>query len=53
MEATIGDTYNAAYWRQRAQETRSLAQGMGDAKVRCVMRKLAGTYDWIAECADP
>jgi hypothetical protein len=53
MEAIIGDTYNAAYWRQRAQETRSLAQGMGDAKVRRVMRKLAGTYDWIAEWADP
>jgi len=52
MEPTMVDTYDVAYWRQRSEETRRLAQGMGDAKVRRAMLKLAATYDWIAESAE-
>ena len=48
----MADTYDAAYWRQRSEETRRLAQGMRDAKVRRAMLKLATTYDWIAESAE-
>ena len=46
------DTYDAAYWRQRARETRSLAEGMGDPETKRAMLKLAATYDWMAESSD-
>ena len=52
MEATMVDTYDAAYWRRRARETRSLAEGMGDPETKRAMLKLAATYDWMAECSD-
>ena len=47
MEATMADTYDAAYWRRRALETRSLAEGMGDPETKRAMLKLAATHLWL------
>jgi hypothetical protein len=47
------DSDNPEYWRRRAYETRSRAEGMVDLRAQEEVRHMADTYDkisvWISE----
>ena len=42
---------NPTHWRDRARETRALAEQMDDPEVRRVLLEIAGRYNRIAEKA--
>jgi hypothetical protein len=42
----------AAYWRERAEEARVLAEGMNDPTARATMEDIAHKYDVMAELAE-
>jgi hypothetical protein len=39
----------AAYWRERAEEARTMADDMTDKVAKATMRDIAGKYDTMAE----
>jgi hypothetical protein len=41
--------YDTTYWRKRAEEARSLAEGMRDAHIRVLMLGIAESYEQIAK----
>jgi hypothetical protein len=41
----------AAYWRERAEEARTMADAMKDKVAKATMREIAGKYDAMAERA--
>jgi hypothetical protein len=43
---------DARYWRDRAEESRAMADGMRDPEARRVMLNIAASYDWMAELAE-
>lgn len=42
-------TYDAAYWRLRAEEARAIAEGVGDPGARDTMFRLAESWDKMAQ----
>jgi hypothetical protein len=40
--------HDAAYWRERAEEARAIAEGMADPEAKRVMLSVAASYDWLA-----
>jgi hypothetical protein len=43
--------YTAAYWRERATETRAVAENMATAETRRMMMAIAADYDRLSERA--
>ena len=43
---------SAAYWRERAEETRVLGEGMHDPTARALLEDIAHKYDLMAERAE-
>jgi hypothetical protein len=41
--------YDTNYWRKRAEEARSLAEGMREAHTRVLMLGIAESYEQIAK----
>jgi hypothetical protein len=46
------DLNNAAYWRERASESRAVADGMKDPVAKQTMLNIAAGYDHLAEHAE-
>jgi hypothetical protein len=44
--------YDPDYWRRRAEEARSLAEGMHDSHTRILMIGIAESYEQIAKSYD-
>jgi hypothetical protein len=47
-----GELHPAWYWRERAEEARSTAEGLQYPEARRVLLKIAAHYDELAEQAD-
>jgi hypothetical protein len=43
---------SAQYWRNHAEEARTMADAMSDQEAKRVMLTVAASYDWIAERAE-
>ena len=49
--STDDGLHNAKYWKDKAQEARTLAEGMLDAVARETMRDIAAKYELMARRA--
>ena len=43
--------HQAAYWTERAEETRSIAETFNDPQAKRILAKIAESYDKLAEQA--
>ena len=48
----MSQSYDADYWRQRAEEARGLAETMKLPAARCEMEQIATAYERLAERAE-
>lgn len=49
MSSPPSAPYDVEYWKKRAEEARSLAEGMHDAHARILMLGIAESYEQIAK----
>ena len=49
---SVQRSYNAAYWRERAEEARAIAAVMTTPIARCEMLQIAVAYELLAERAE-
>jgi DNA-binding ferritin-like protein len=50
MVSNISD--DPEYWRKRAEEARTLADQMSEARTKAIMLEIAASYEKIAKWAD-